>query len=479
MPEYPNPYDFVPLEGATPIRRQWDPDRDGIEQYRSDRYSGRFHCVLHPETPLFMHAEGQQGQSLRRFTHRNNRPTIIASALKGAVRSIFEIVSDSCLSSLGEAYEVAESHYKTYGHEVSREEFRRMHPVLKSTDSTTTGDRVPEAYRPCVSLNSACPACLLFGMVEQQEDGRPLAGRLLFRDAVPVQTKAERVKVPAAGGGPHPWHAPFYFQDAGQGAILGRKLYFHHRNYQETIALYGDGGPAGLIDLDAQRGDFSFQVDFINLTAEELAWLAYSLVLEDRIRHHLGYGKPYGLGSAQIRVDRLELWHGPEAAGTARWLQMETPAATTGSAAEWARRGKELWLSRTGAQPAYQSFVRILSWPGANLYKYPTFQWFRRTEGSSGVTLAEYQRGVRRKAVQPAAATPPPAAPSSGLRQRGTVKVFFEDKGYGFIQRPGQPDLFVHINNIQGRQALRPGQAVEFTEGEGSRGPQALNVRPL
>jgi len=479
MPDYPNPYEFVPLENTSHVRRKWDEGHDGIECWRRDRYSGRFHCVLHPETPLFMHDEGQQGQPARRFARRDNRPVIAASSLKGAMRSIYEIVSDGCLSSLSEEYSVPESHLRTYGREVGRDDFNRMHPVYKPAEQTTKGERVPEAYRPCESLVDACPCCLLFGMVEQKQDGQPLAGRLLLSDAVPVQTKFLRLKLPGAGGGPHPWHSAFYFEDTGRGPILGRKLYFHHHNYQETIALYGDGGKAGLIELDAQLGDFGFQLDFINLTTDELAYLAYSLLLEDRIRHHLGYGKPYGLGSAQIWVNHRELWQGQEVGGNARFLQLDAPAAAEASPTEWAARGKELWLSRAGARPAYDAFAHILAWPGVNLYKYPTFQWFRREEGSGEVTLAEYQRGVRRKPGRAARTAPPPPAPSAGPRQRGVVKTFFADRGYGFIQRPGQPDLFVHVRQVQGGQLLRPGQQVEFSEGEGPRGPQAQDVRPL
>lgn len=60
----------------------------------------------------------------------------------------------------------------------------------------------------------------------------------------------------------------------------------------------------------------------------------------------------------------------------------------------------------------------------------------------------------------------------------GTVKWFNESKGYGFIEREGGPDLFVHFSNIQGDgfKTLKDGQQVTFTEGNGQKGPQAENV---
>ena len=63
----------------------------------------------------------------------------------------------------------------------------------------------------------------------------------------------------------------------------------------------------------------------------------------------------------------------------------------------------------------------------------------------------------------------------------GTVKWFNESKGYGFINREGGADLFVHFSNIvaDGFKTLKEGQKVSFTEGEGKKGPQAENVEPL
>jgi CspA family cold shock protein len=62
----------------------------------------------------------------------------------------------------------------------------------------------------------------------------------------------------------------------------------------------------------------------------------------------------------------------------------------------------------------------------------------------------------------------------------GTVKWFNESKGFGFIEREGGADLFVHFSNIQGDgfKTLAEGRAVTFTEGSGQKGPQAENVMP-
>lgn len=61
---------------------------------------------------------------------------------------------------------------------------------------------------------------------------------------------------------------------------------------------------------------------------------------------------------------------------------------------------------------------------------------------------------------------------------RGRVKWFNPEKGFGFIEREGGKDVFVHFSAIQmeGFKTLDEGQEVEFEIVEGERGPQAANV---
>ncbi len=63
----------------------------------------------------------------------------------------------------------------------------------------------------------------------------------------------------------------------------------------------------------------------------------------------------------------------------------------------------------------------------------------------------------------------------------GTVKWFNGDKGFGFIEREGGKDVFVHFSAIQGEgyKNLQEGQKVEFTVEQGPKGAQASNVTVL
>ncbi|MGH2634796.1 MAG: cold-shock protein [Actinomycetota bacterium] len=67
------------------------------------------------------------------------------------------------------------------------------------------------------------------------------------------------------------------------------------------------------------------------------------------------------------------------------------------------------------------------------------------------------------------------------MAEQGTVKWFSNEKGFGFISREGQDDVFVHFSAIggEGYKSLTEGQSVEFDVVDGPKGKQAANVRPL
>ncbi|MDA8122671.1 MAG: cold-shock protein [Deltaproteobacteria bacterium] len=64
------------------------------------------------------------------------------------------------------------------------------------------------------------------------------------------------------------------------------------------------------------------------------------------------------------------------------------------------------------------------------------------------------------------------------MRQAGKVKWFNETKGYGFIEKEGEKDIFVHYSAIRmdGYRTLKEGQLVEFEVLETPKGLQAAEV---
>ena len=63
-------------------------------------------------------------------------------------------------------------------------------------------------------------------------------------------------------------------------------------------------------------------------------------------------------------------------------------------------------------------------------------------------------------------------------RATGIVKWFNAQKGFGFIEREGAPDVFVHHSEIQGDgyRELAEGEQVTFVVTEGQKGLQASQV---
>ena len=78
-----------------------------------------------------------------------------------------------------------------------------------------------------------------------------------------------------------------------------------------------------------------------------------------------------------------------------------------------------------------------------------------------------------------------PARSAEGRRRphssspAGRVKFYDAKRGYGFVERQGEDDLFVHASGLIGAPAaiLEEGQAVTFEVGRGRRGAEARNVK--
>ncbi len=58
------------------------------------------------------------------------------------------------------------------------------------------------------------------------------------------------------------------------------------------------------------------------------------------------------------------------------------------------------------------------------------------------------------------------------------VKWFDEKHGYGFLEIPDHPDIFVHYTSIKGKgyRVLKAGDEVSFRLEDSQKGPQAFDV---
>ena len=64
---------------------------------------------------------------------------------------------------------------------------------------------------------------------------------------------------------------------------------------------------------------------------------------------------------------------------------------------------------------------------------------------------------------------------------KGKVKWFNQRKGFGFIEREGGSDIFVHYSDINtdGFRTLEENQEVEFEVVDDEKGEKAKDVTPL
>tara|TARA_Y100001970_G_scaffold122961_1_gene152401 strand:- start:1490 stop:1684 length:195 start_codon:yes stop_codon:yes gene_type:complete len=58
----------------------------------------------------------------------------------------------------------------------------------------------------------------------------------------------------------------------------------------------------------------------------------------------------------------------------------------------------------------------------------------------------------------------------------GRIKVWDQNKGWGFIEGDDGEDYFVNVKNLRSGQSIRVGSQVKFDTEESNRGPQAVNV---
>lgn len=295
--KYWNPYRWIEVKDESPEHEE------PLFHHRMQGLSGRMCCTLTALTPLII------GDGRGNFvTHaKSKRPYIPATSLKGAVRSLAEIVGNTAVPFPN--VQIDDCH-----------ELRRA--------------RIDEDGKMKLDLTSRT-----FGYLNR---GDVFAGLIQFSDgefvgdANPNHWPANTVAV----GQPKPSHKPFY-------PDTKRRKAYHHVPNAERLT----GPHAGITQTNSNRPappgtQFTFTVDFHNLRDAELNLLFYCLVLEEQVsvtfsedaldpdarepitisgpmRHKVGGCKPHGGGSVHIelmtltvRADPADRYRGHDSAQT-------------------------------------------------------------------------------------------------------------------------------------------------------------------
>ncbi len=278
-----NPYRLVParkeVSRSAPVTH---------ERYAG--HSGIISCTLENLTPILI----KKNNNTPDFQKRNNRPVIPGSSLKGMLRSLAEIVGGGCFT---------------------------------ISDKKTRPDN---EFSACSRVSSLCITCRMFGAMEKSSGARVHTGKIGIGDAIvreenPVQ--CEEIQVYLGSQGIR--HEPFYrTPETGKMDKKSRKLYFHQPQRREKAPVCNSKDSWSIRPLTAGH-HFDFEIQFTNLTDDELSLLLYVINLEEQVnveigtgddkvelkgpmRHKIGYGKPLGLGSCRIDIDRLTYLASPK-----------------------------------------------------------------------------------------------------------------------------------------------------------------------
>lgn len=188
---------------------------------------------------------------------------------------------------------------------------------------------IPKEFQPCSSLDNLCFACRLFGTTGNSNEEKKsnemtsYMGRVFIADAKCSEKKEKLSEVITMKplGEPHPSLARFYLTegsyDDANVSIRGRKFYWHHsdkikagenyKSYLKSITMEKGEKYNSSLSFLKPNNIFEFEVEFKNLTEEELGVLIYSLELEDGMLHKFGKAKAFGFGSSKIEIKELLL----------------------------------------------------------------------------------------------------------------------------------------------------------------------------
>ena len=181
-------------------------------------------------------------------------------------------------------------------------------------------------HAPCDSTDRLCPACLLFGTIQD----KGMKGRIRVTDAVPLETPKPEFHTLQILSEPRPsafefylkkpdgenvtyWNFDFYVKgvedgkekdyfDLSQATPRGRKMYWH-----SPIAA-DDCKRRMNTTMEAMNGPFRFYIYFDEISEEQLKDLIWVITLGDNKedstkQHKLGHAKPLGYGSVKLTVE--------------------------------------------------------------------------------------------------------------------------------------------------------------------------------
>lgn len=369
-----NPYDFARIDwNKAPERRKPTWHHRLTRKDGQQLYSGFMDIDIYAETPIFIadprNVSFDPRQAAQSMQNKQGEYIIPGSSLKGMIRCVVETLGNGCLTLFDGDYERGRINYRR---------------------------EVPNEFQHCGINTNLCIACRIFGTLKNR-DGSIFLGKVNIGDVRSYPDKIYKYEpmYTAVLVEPKPHHAAFYLDETSK-HIAGRKYYFHHSSklepLQENRQIMMGGKPANRyiqpLDYDTQ---FHCRIDFTNLEADEFAVLMLAIVLEEAMRHKIGYGKPSGLGSISLQPTSLTLID-----YAARYTQSSSERGKTELEGEsmWNVLNKHIddFTQQNRLQTlAMDDLRRIWRWPveSGTQYYYPSKRDWFDTPASKGKRIAD------------------------------------------------------------------------------------------
>lgn len=300
----PKPFAFVPLPRR--INRR---EPIGHDQYHEDHISGQIHGTIEALSPIHIGSGvidiGQDVELIKTAVQTGGNVVMPGSSLKGAIRSVLEAISESCVSKV--SYQV-----------------RRA---------------VPRDFSECRQKNRLCVACRMFGAMGFQ-------GNIAIQDAPHIEGEIGTEYVPEL-------YAPGRYQRRMRD-IPGRKFYMHGEVASGETP----------VEACKKGSKFRFVIQVDNLKKSEwgLLFTALGHHPEHPFKLKIGGAKPVCFGSIDIQIDEIRV----EEQTQDRYLDwdVQLEAARSGEQLEtWKRECTDQATNAIIKQDLLTELAQILRYP--------------------------------------------------------------------------------------------------------------------
>lgn len=291
---------------------------------------------------------------------------------------------------------------------ITKEVFSRTYEELLEED-------VNGNHQPCDGAHGNwCPACSLFGMVDQSgnESAESIKGRLRFCDSEIIKNPSfDNFRTLPILGTPKTsatefylekpsnesfWNYDYYLDKVNDAKLYtpelrGRKVYWlKHPDYLKSN-LKSLNGVGKNFEMRVKvrpllAGTCEFAIYYQDLTKEELSLLLWCLQLEGEALHRIGRGKPLGMGAVKLEVDSVEkLEYGLEDGQIVRKTsEIETaslvPPNDLMSDEQFENRKERILKYLT---PLSMKESQLVDYPTAINSASKTYEWFGNNRGST------------------------------------------------------------------------------------------------